>query len=30
VFCSIPAAEGAMTVIAMIVFRKGRWKEKKI
>jgi putative MATE family efflux protein len=30
VFFSIPAAETAMTITAMIVFRRGVWKTKKI
>jgi putative MATE family efflux protein len=30
VFSSIPAAEGAMTIAAMFVFRRGEWKKKRI
>jgi Na+-driven multidrug efflux pump len=30
VFSSIPAAEAAMTITSMIVFRRGRWKQKQI
>jgi putative MATE family efflux protein len=30
VFCSIPAAEAAMTITAMVVFRRGGWKRKEI
>jgi Na+-driven multidrug efflux pump len=30
VFASIPIAEGLITVISLFVFRKGRWKERKI
>jgi len=30
VFSSIPSAEAAMTICAMVVFRRGRWKQKRI
>ena len=30
VFSSIPAAEAAMTIAAMLVFRRGEWKKKRI
>lgn len=30
VFSSIPAAEAAMSVTSMIVFRRGKWKSKRI
>ena len=30
VFSSIPAAEAAMTIAAMFMFRRGNWKAKKI
>lgn len=30
IFSSIPAAETVMTITAMVVFRRGAWKEKKI
>jgi putative MATE family efflux protein len=30
VFASIPVAEGLITVISLVVFRKGSWKERKI
>jgi Na+-driven multidrug efflux pump len=30
VFLAIPIAESAFTVVAMILFRRGRWKTKRI
>jgi Na+-driven multidrug efflux pump len=30
VFTSIPAAEAAMTITALVVFRRGAWKRKMI
>jgi putative MATE family efflux protein len=30
VFSSIPAAEGAMTLCALIAFRRGNWKKKRL
>jgi putative MATE family efflux protein len=30
VFCSIPAAEAAMTITAMVVFRRGGWKRTRV
>jgi Na+-driven multidrug efflux pump len=30
VFASIPIAEGAITVVSILVFRRGRWKARQI
>ncbi|MCL4853489.1 MAG: hypothetical protein KJZ78_19210 [Bryobacteraceae bacterium] len=30
VFASIPISEGLITVISLIVFRRGKWKQRKI
>jgi Na+-driven multidrug efflux pump len=30
VFMAIPLAESLLTIIAMIAFRRGRWKTKKV
>jgi putative MATE family efflux protein len=30
VFCSIPAAEAAMTITSAVVFRRGTWKKKSV
>jgi Na+-driven multidrug efflux pump len=30
VFLAIPIAESVFTVVALLLFRRGRWKTKKI